>query len=176
MGHRRLRIQNNWFDTPWTESRSGGARARPHAVSLAWCQNSPNGYRDVFVRFNSFQRNTGIELDGNRSCVFEGVRVIGNMMGNASPCDSRVRYAYNLLSRALRGGRCSSTERIGGNRLPYAKQVSGSGFNFHLRKRRSGADNRVPRSVYGGCAVRDIDFQRRPLQRRCDIGADERRK
>jgi hypothetical protein len=176
MGHRNLRIQNNWFDTPWNENPQGAARARPHAVTLAWCQNSPNGYRDVFVRFNSFQRNTGIELDGNRSCVFEGVRVIGNMMGNASPCDSRVQYGYNLLSRALRSGRCSSTERIGGNRLPYAKQVSGGGFNFHLQRRRSAADNLVPRTVYGGCARPDIDGQRRPLQRRCDAGADERRK
>jgi hypothetical protein len=175
MGHRRLRIQGNWFDTPWTETPSGGARARPHAVSLAWCQNSPNGYRDVYVRFNSFQRNTGIELDGNRSCVFEGVRVIGNMMGNASPCDNRVRYAYNLLSRALLGGRCSSTDRIGANRLPYRRQASGAGFDFHLRRSKTAADNLVPRSVYGGCSGRDIDTQRRPLQSRCDAGADERR-
>jgi hypothetical protein len=177
MGHRRLRIQGNWFDTPWTEERSGGARARATAVSLAWCPNSPNGYRDVFLRFNSFQRNTGIDFDNTGgSCVFEGVRVIGNMMGNASPCDSRIRYAYNLLSRALRRGRCSRTEQIGGNRLPYAKQASGRGLNFHLRRgARTAADNRVPRSVYGGCSGRDIDAQRRPLQRRCDIGADERR-
>src|SRR5688500_20214243 len=68
IGHRNLLIENNWFDTPWTEDRSGGDRARATGVSLAWCQNSSQGYNRVLVRFNSFQRNTDIELDGNISC------------------------------------------------------------------------------------------------------------
>ncbi len=173
-GHRNLRIENNWFDTPWTETLGGGARARPTAVSLAWCQNSPEGYRNVLVRFNSFQRNTGLELDDNRSCVFENVRVTGNLLMYPGSCDSRVKYGFNLWSTAWRRGKCAKTDTIGGNAFPYVTRVSGPRLNFHLRPRRTAAHNLVPRSVAGGCP-RDVDRQRRPMQRRCDAGSDERR-
>ena len=177
MGHRNLTIENNWFDTPWDESRSGPPRrARGTAVSLAWCQNSPHGYRNVKVRFNSFQRNTGIELDGNTSCTFENVRVTGNLLMYPGSCARNVTYAYNRWSTAWRRGRCSGTDRIVGNGFPYRKARSGRGFDFHLVKgRKTKADNAVPRSVAGGCPVRDFDRERRPMQARCDAGSDERR-
>lgn len=170
LGHRNLRIENNWFDTPWAEAE--GQRARSQAVSLAWCQNSPLGYRNVLLRMNSFQRNTGIEFDDNRSCVFENVRVIGNLLMYPAFCKPGVVYRYNLWSTGWRRGKCHRTDRIGGRKFPYASQRSGSRFNFHLRARKSAAHNLVPRSA--GCP-RDIDGQRRPKQRRCDAGSDERR-
>jgi hypothetical protein len=174
VGHKNLLIENNWFDTPWTEDESGGARARATGVSLAWCQNSPRGYENVLVRFNSFQRNTGLELDRNMSCRWENVRVVGNMLSYPGNCDPRITYAYNVWTTAIRNGRCSPTDRIVGNAMPYVNTDSGSGFNFRLRPKRTIADNFVPRSVPGGCPRVDIDRKRR-VGKRCDAGSDERR-
>ena len=172
MGHRNLRIESNWFDTPWDESSPAGAtRSRSTALSLAWCTNSPRGYRNVLIRFNSFQRNTGL-VTHRDPCVFEDVRAIGNLLAYSGSCEPRVKYRYNLWSRAIRRGKCHRTDRIGGRRFPYVSQRSGSRFNFHLRTRRTAAHNLVPRLA--GCP-RDIDWQRRPMQRRCDAGSDERR-
>jgi hypothetical protein len=174
IGHRNLLIENNWFDTPWTEDTSGGARARATAVSLAWCQNSPRGYDGVLVRFNSFQRNTGIELDRNLSCRWENVRIVGNLLSYPGNCDPRIAYAYNVWTTAIRRGRCSATDRIVGDALPYANPASGRGFDFHLTgKRRVSADDFVPASVAGGCPRTDIDRKPR-AGRRCDAGSDER--
>ena len=173
MGHRNLLIENNWFDTPWTEDTSGGERARPSAVSLAWCQNSPQGYRGVVVRFNSFQRNTGLELDRNMACRFEDVRIVGNLLSYPGNCDSRITYAYNVWTTAIRSGRCSPTDRIAGNALPYANPQSGRGFDFRLKPRRTIADDLVPAGTPGGCPRIDIDRARRST-RRCDAGSDER--
>jgi hypothetical protein len=171
IGHRHLRIENNWFDTPWAEAEH--MRARSQAVSLAWCENSRRGYANVFIRFNSFQRNTGVELDPvDRGCVFENVRVVGNLLMYPGSCKSGVVYRHNLWSTAWRRGKCHRTDRIGGTRFPYVNRRSGLRFNFHLSQRRSAAHNLVPRSA--GCP-RDIDGQRRPKQRRCDAGSDERR-
>ncbi len=172
-GHRNLLIENNWFDTPWTEDTSGGRRARASAVSLAWCQNSPLGYRDVVVRFNSFQRNTGIELDRNMSCRWENVSIVGNLLSYPGNCDSRVTYAYNVWTTAIRSGRCAGTDRVIGNDLPYSEPSSGRGFNFRLRPKRTVADDLVPASVPGGCPRLDIDRKRRS-GKRCDAGSDER--
>jgi hypothetical protein len=173
IGHRNLAIENNWFDTPWNESRSGPTRSRPSAVVLAACWVSP-GYRDVRIRFNSFHPTTRLEHDSTIACSFENVRVIGNLM-MWDGCDSRYTYAYNLWSTTWRRGTCSATDKIGARTFPYANQESGSNFNFHLRQdRRTLADDLVPASVAGGCPTRDMDQQRRPLQKRCDAGADER--
>jgi hypothetical protein len=173
IGHRNLLVENNWFDTPWTEDRAGGQRARPSGISLAWCQNSPHGYRGVHIRFNSFQRNTGIELDRNMSCRWENVRIVGNLLMYPGACDSRITYAYNLWTTAWRTGRCASSDRIVGNALPYANAASGRGFNFRLRPKRTVADDLVPASVPGGCPRLDIDRKRRS-GKRCDAGSDER--
>lgn len=173
VGHRNLLIENNWFDTPWTEDRSGGARARATAVSLAWCQNSPQGYRDVLVRFNSFQRNTGIELDRNMSCRWDNVRIVGNLLSYPGNCDSRIAYAYNVWTRSVRTGRCAASDRLIGDKMPYVAPTSGRGFNFRLGAKRTAADDLVPASVPGGCPRVDIDRKRRSSTR-CDAGSDER--
>jgi len=173
IGQRNLLIENNWFDTPWTEDSSGGERARATGVSLAWCQNSSQGYRDVLVRFNSFQRNTGIELDRNMSCHWENVRVVGNLLSYPGNCDPRITYAYNVWTTAIRAGRCAGTDRVSGDALPYAEPASGRGFNFRLRPKRTVADDLVPASVPGGCPRVDIDHKRRS-GKRCDAGSDER--
>lgn len=172
-GHKNLLIENNWFDTPWTEDTSGGARARPSAVSLAWCRNSPRGYENVLIRFNSFQRNTGLDFDGNASCRWENVRVVANMLSYQGSCDPRTTYAYNVWTTAVRSGKCSSTDRISGDGLPYAVPESGRAFNFRLRAKRTVADDLVPRTVVGGCPRADIDRTRR-AGRWCDAGSDER--
>lgn len=173
LGHKNLLIENNWFATPWHENPA--RPARPTGISLAWCQNSPHGYRDVLVRFNSFSPNTGVELDGNTSCVFRNVRVVGNLLQYPGSCASNVSYAYNIWSTTWRTGRCSPTDRTGTRSFPYRNATLGAELDFRLiNGRRTLADNLVPTSAPGGCPRRDIDGQRRPLQRSCDAGADER--
>jgi hypothetical protein len=174
LGHRNLTIENNWFDTPWAESTSGGSRSMPYGVSLAWCQNSPHGYRNVRIRFNSFQRSATLQHDPNPNCIFENVSIVGNLM-MWTGCDARYTYSHNVWSTSWRRGKCSPSDRIGASTFPYANTESGQGFNFRLtNKRKTLADNLVPRSVSGGCPRIDFDRQRRPLNKRCDAGADER--
>ena len=118
-------IENNWFDTPGRRTAPAAQRARATGVSLAWCQNSSQGYRDVLVRFNSFQRNTGIELDRNMSCRWENV--------GSSAISSRIRATAIRASRtpttcgrrAIRPGRCAATDRQIGDAMPYAQPASG---------------------------------------------------
>jgi hypothetical protein len=170
IGHKNLTIENNWFATPWTESLSGGSPSRPTALSLAWCQNSSFGYENVLVRFNSFQRNTMLQLDQNPTCVFDNVRVIGNVM-MWDGCQSRWTFAYNVWSTAWRTGSCSPTDRILGDSFPYVNGGGNADFDYHLGAT-SALDDLVPASV--GCPATDIDGQARGSNGRCDAGADER--
>jgi hypothetical protein len=173
IGHKNLVIENNWFATPWRDDVN--RPARPTGISLAWCQNSPHGYQDVLVRFNSFSPNTGVELDGNTSCVFRNVRVVGNLLQYPGNCASNVAYAFNVWTTTYRTGRCSATDRTGTRSLPYRRAIVGRGLDFRLVKsRRTLADDLVPTSAPGGCPGRDAEGHRRPLQKRCDAGADER--
>jgi hypothetical protein len=176
-GHKNLLIENNWFAAPWTEAPNGaGQPHRPSAISLAWCVNSPShGYRDVHIRFNSFSPNTGIEMDRTSACVWDNVRVTGNLL-QYQGCDPRTTYVYNIWTRSYRVGRCSPTDRFGARTLPYRAAVEDARLDYRLTPtRRTLADNLVPRSVYGGCPRTDMHGQRRPLERRCDAGAHERR-
>jgi hypothetical protein len=173
VGHDGLTLENNWFDTPWDESGpTTSQRRRASAVALNWCQNSDLGYRNVRIRFNSFQRNTGFLLDPNPDCRFENVRVVGNLLG-WDGCDPRWSYDYNVWSTGLRRGRCSRTDRIAANDLPYRQAASGKGFDFHLKSSSKVGEDFVPAAVDGGCPRTDGDGQRRN-ERRCDAGADER--
>lgn len=170
MGHRNLTIENNWFSAPWQENLSGTAPQRSTAVALAWCQNSPNGYRNVFIRFNSFQANAGI-IGRDSPCAWENVRIVGNLLQFPGTCDSQITYAYNLWTDNWRHGSCASTDRIIGPSIPYVNGGAGAGLDYHL----AGAsliDNLVPASV--GCPSADIDGQQRPLGANCDAGSDER--
>ena len=170
VGHERLTIENNWFDTPWDEAGPDTSRRRrASAVVLAWCGNAQRGYRGVRIRQNSFQRNTGVTVDESVACNSFDVSLTGNLMA-WDGCDRRWSYAYNVYSTGLRRGRCGRTDRIAGNAFPYRAAASGTGFDFHLRSDWRPANKRVAK----GCARRDVDRQRRPA-RRCDAGSDERR-
>jgi hypothetical protein len=170
VGHRNLKIENNWFDTPWDEDGPGTSqRRRSSALALNWCQNSPHGYQDVRIRFNSFQRSTGILNDPNPECRFENVRVTGNLMA-WDGCDDRWSYEYNVWSTGLRRGRCSGSDRIAGDAFPYVRAASGAGFDFRL-KRWKVARNLVPAA---SCVPRDVDGRKRS-GKRCDAGSSESR-
>jgi hypothetical protein len=173
-GHRGLTIENNWFDAPWDESSATGTRrGKASALALNWCQNSPHGYRDVLIRFNSFQRNTGFLMDPNPDCVFENVRVVGNVLA-WDGCDPRWTYAYNVWTTEVRRGSCSPTDRITGGAPPYERPAGGPGFDFHLdRERAQAVEDLVPAGVPGGCPPVDVDRDPRPARGRCDAGADE---
>jgi hypothetical protein len=173
-GHRGLTIENNWFDTPWDESGLETAqRARASAIALSWCESSPQGYRDVRIRFNSFHDNTGLMIEPGSACVFEDVRIVGNTMA-WDGCDPRWSYAYNVYSSAIRRGRCAATDRIAGTSIPYTAGISGERLDMHLTAAAVNvARDRVPATVPGGCPRRDIDGQPRPAGGRCDAGSDE---
>ncbi len=173
VGHRNLKIVGNVFDTPWDEAAQGPSRRRASAVSLSWCQNSPLGYRDILIAFNSFQSATGLLIDDPaRQCSFENARVIGNLLA-WDGCDSRWTYGHNVWSTSLRRGRCARTDRTTGDRLPYVRQASGPDLDFRLREGRTPADGLVPPSA-ARCPQRDIDGEARPRKGSCDAGADER--
>jgi hypothetical protein len=169
MGHRNLRIVNNWFAAPWHETASGSSQ-RSTAVSVAWCQNSPHGYQDLFIGFNSFQRNANVMVDQNPACVFDDVRIVGNLM-MYDACQSRWTWAYNVFSTAWRTGKCSSTDRIAGSQFPYVRGSGDADMDYHLAGP-SVADDLVP--VSQGCPAVDFDGQSRPVSGSCDAGADER--
>jgi hypothetical protein len=172
VGHAGLTIENNWFDKPWDENGPSTARRyRASALALNWCQNSPLGYRDVRIRFNSFQAGTGILHDLNPECRFENVRVVGNLLA-WDACDPRWSYDYNIWSTDLRRGRCSRTDRIVGDSFPYRNPASGQGFDFHVRNKWSAARNLVPASTAGGCPRTDVDRRKRS-GKRCDAGSDD---
>jgi hypothetical protein len=172
VGHRNLRIVGNVFDTPWDENPQAARRARASAVSLGWCQNSPLGYGNVLVAFNSFQSATGLSVDPSTPCRFENVRVVGNLLA-WDGCDPRWKYAYNVFSSTLRRGRCADTDRIAGDRLPYASAASGTDLDLRLREGNTVADELVPAAA-ARCPARDIDGDPRPRKGPCTAGADER--
>jgi len=151
-------------------SRRRRGPERSSAVTLAWCQNSQHGYRNVDIAYNSFQSNTGIRLDEPASCRMENVRVVGNLLA-WDGCDPRWSYAHNVWSTALRRGRCARGERIAGARLPYASASDKRGFALPLRSGRTAASDAVPRSARPACPRTDIDGDKR--SRPCDAGADE---
>jgi hypothetical protein len=174
VGHRNLKIVGNVFDTPWDESAQGAQRARAGAVALNWCENSPLGYENVQIAFNSFQSDTGVWFDSPQTpnCHAKNISVVGNLLG-FDGCDPRISYAYNVYSSALRRGHCGRTDRIVGAQLPYVRTASGAGLDFHLRKGRTPADGLVPSSA-AVCPQRDIDGDARPSKGPCGAGADQR--
>jgi chitodextrinase len=170
VGHRNLRIENNWFAAPWTEGpNNSGQPARSTAVALAWCGNSSLGYRDVTVAFNSFQRNANLFVDRAPGCQFQNTRVVGNLMMRGR-CEPDFVYSHNLLTTAAAGSTCSATDRLIGDTLPYVNGSSQtSAMDYHLAGA-SMADDYVPASV--GCPATDIDGTARGTQ--CTAGSDER--
>ena len=154
--------------------RIGRAASETAGISLAWCQNSPQGYNGR-ARSDSTRSSGTRASSSTATCRAAGERQDRRQPPHVSPaaCDSRITYAYNLWTTAWRTGRCDTTDRIVGNALPYANPTSGKGFNFRLRAKRTVADDLVPASVPGGCPRGDIDRKRRS-GKRCDAGSDER--
>jgi hypothetical protein len=107
--------------------------------------------------------------------VWRDLQIVGNLLQYQGSCIRGALYAYNVWSKSYRTGRCSASDRIGARTFPYVAPVGGKGFDFHLTQtKRTLPDNLVPVTAPGGCPVRDADRQRRPLEARCDAGADER--
>jgi hypothetical protein len=168
MGHEDVLIENNWFESAWTES---GPTRGWTALSLAWCQNAAQpSYRNVTVRHNSFQNGAGIERDLNAAaagCRFQNVRVIGNLAAYAG-CQSGFTYAYNVWQGS---GSCATTERNVAS-FPYANGSHGAAQDYHLASGAASIEDVVPYTA--GCAPSDIDGQARPAGPACEAGADER--
>ena len=86
-------------------------------------------------------------------------------------CHDAWSFAYNVWSTELRTGRCSDTERIAGEVLPYAQPLGGATMDFHLAGPPTEADELVPPAL---CTATDADGDPRPAGAACDAGADER--
>ena len=150
-----------------------GRRPSPsHGYSARVVPELPHGYQNVLVRFNSFQRNTGIELDRNTSCRWENVRIIGNMLSYPGDCDSRIMYAYNVWTTAIAtGGARPPIESWAMRCRTLIRRVA----RLQLSAESEAHGRRRPRSRLGpgGCPRVDIDRRRR-TGKRCDAGSDER--
>jgi chitodextrinase len=166
MGHRNVLIENNWFESAWTES--GPVRGWS-ALSLSWCQNAAQpSYRNVTIRNNSFQNGAGIEKDLNASgagCQFQNVRVTGNLASYGG-CQSGFSYDWNLWSGS---STCSATDRNLAS-FPYVNNAHGAAQNYHLSGPLGLFDNFVPL----GCPATDVDGEARPQGAACEAGSDER--
>jgi hypothetical protein len=171
IGHRNLVLENNFFDTPWTEDKNtGGSPTRGSTVALAWCTNSDKGYRDVFIRHNTF--GSGLwGKDPSQVCVMENIRVEGNLLQYQGTCDDKFTYAYNAWNTSYRTGKCSTTDVIAGASFPFVNPTPGPGFDFHLATA-SSLDELIPNSF--GCPATDIDGKPRPTGSGCTPGAHER--
>jgi hypothetical protein len=179
MGHRNLRIENNWFASPWDETPAGGSPTRSGAVYLAWCQNGPAvGYENVVIGFNSFEAHAGIQLDALPECAWKDIRIVGNLamgLGCVEDDDGIAAgwsYDYNVWSRSRFAKACAPTDVVlPTESFPYRQAGGGPQMDYHLDAP-SIADDRVPAA---GCPARDIDGQSRPASGGvCDAGSDER--
>jgi hypothetical protein len=182
LGHRNLRIENNWFATPWDENPDGAAPTRTGAVFLAWCQNGPPvGYENVHVGFNAFAGHTALQVDQGPTiaCGWKDIDVVGNLMlglgcheDNDGIADGWT-YAYNVYTRSRWARLCSPTDTLlTAEEFPYVHASVDAAMDYHLAAS-SAADDRVPVAV--GCPAADIDGQPRPASGKyCDAGADER--
>jgi chitodextrinase len=156
-----LRLENNWFDTPWDGQRN---QSRPGAVAF-----KPNGapspaFSDVLLRFNSFRDTISVNDDGDGN-VYSNFRIVGNIFGEFDGCYPSATFAYN----ASVGGTCNGTERSLAS-LPF---LNAAGFDFHLT---GGAAVDLVSAVGSDEALGDdIDGQARPMGPARDAGADELR-
>ena len=156
---------------PGPTHRPGRGESRATAVSLAWCQNSARGYKDVFIGFNSFQSNTTLQIDNNPDCTFDNVRVVGNLMSYDGGCQARWAFRYNVWSTSYRTGSCHPTDEIQGPSFPYADGSGTASMDYRLVEATAG-DQLVP--VSEGCPPTDIDGRPRPRTGHCSAGASER--
>jgi hypothetical protein len=163
MGHEDVLIENNWFESAWTEN---GPTRGWSALSLSWCQNAAQpSYRDVLIRQNSFQAGAGIERDLNApgaGCQFQNVRVVGNIAAFGG-CQSGFAYAFNVWQ----GGTCSASD-LNAEGAQYVSGDVGAGQDYHLTG--GPAVNVVPAAE---CGPTDVDGEQRPRGDACEAGSDE---
>ena len=98
-----LTIQNNWF---WADqnvegpcSANGNCPAPPARDSaLDFGESSSSDVSNVLVRYNSFDPNDGITVDGAAPSAASNVRFVGNIVGNSGykPCIVGATYGYNV--------------------------------------------------------------------------------
>jgi len=152
-----ITLENNWFDTPL---QGDGVTPRGDGVDV----DEP--FPGLLFRNNSFATGTGPQLIGSYSAA----RLIGNLMMNAQ-CVPGVTYSYNVFIpfSAFTGQTACG---------PHDKKVTSFGyanardFDFHLVRGSPALGAVGPKS----CPASDIDGQRRTHGRRCDAGADQRRR
>jgi hypothetical protein len=157
-----MRIENNWFDTPWN---GAGAQNRPDAVAF-----SPRGtpFTDVLVGFNSFLE-AGISVnDDSDGTEYSRFAVIGNIAASAhSGCYRSATFRSNLWI----GSTCDPSDRSA-TTYPYASPVKGAAGDYHLTG--GPAVDLVPEDAAGSVIDSDIDRDERPIGVALDAGADER--
>ena len=148
IGHRNLMIENNWFDTPWTEDRSGGDRARASGVSLAWCQNSP---RATATCSSASTRSSATR--GSSSTAIR--RAAGRTFAWSAIC-CRIRATATRASRMpTTSGRRPSrtrpmfdpTDRVIGDKLPVCRAEKRSRLQLPAEGEADG--RRRPRPLVG---------------------------
>ena len=135
-------------------------------MSLAWCQNSPRGYEDVLIGFNSFQSNTTLQIDNNPDCTFDDVRVVGNLMSYDGGCQARWAFRYNVWSTAYRTGSCHPTDEIQGPSFPYADGGGSASMDYRLVEPGAGIGSSRERRLSADGHRRPAAAAHRSLQRR----------
>lgn len=177
-----ITIRNSTFKNCGTANGGRGATADLH---VSWFGNGPvtrnvllqnnffypsgntyaiqmDDYQNVDLRYNSI---SGPVIVFDRDGPGTGMDFVGNIMRfagcSAENSPVRIHWRYNVLQ----GGKCGPTDRN-----------APSGFvnpasNLHLRRGAAAIGRGDPRLFPG----RDIDGQKRPVGRRPDAGADERR-
>lgn len=124
-----LTIQNNWF---WANQEGEGSCAsngscppsRPWSSALDFGEETSSDVKDVLVRYNSFDPQDGIIVDGTPPDSASAVRFIGNIVGNSGygRCISGASYSYNiwLTQDASHPGTCGATD-IERSTSPYIR-------------------------------------------------------
>jgi hypothetical protein len=158
-----LRIENNWFDTPWN-----GRTQQNRASAVAF---SPRGrpFNDVLVRFNSFL-DSGLHLDEDGEAIpYSGFRVVGNIgQSTWAACPPSVRFRANLWI----GTACHPTDRTA-TAFPYVRPEKGPAGDYHLSG--GAAVDLVKDAGPDAATSEDIDRHTRPLGDGRDAGAHELR-
>ena len=134
IGHKNLKIYNNWFAAPWTETPPGEA-----PVARRRCRGVvPELVVRILGRVGRLQLVPEQHDPADRQqpdCVCNNIRVVGNLMSYDGGCQSRWSFEYNVWSTGWRTGSCSSTDKIHGPTFPYVNGIAGAGFDYHLTGR-----------------------------------------
>jgi hypothetical protein len=132
-----LTIQNNWFwanqDLEGSCASNGScSAAKPRSSALDFGEETSSDVKNVLVRFNSFDPQDGIVVDGTPPDSASGVRFIGNIIGNSGygQCIAGASYSYNvwLTQDAPHPGTCGPRD-IEESTAPFAARGN-SGFTL----------------------------------------------